>query len=297
MENLPTRCFPYRRALLFFFLFVALRFSFVFSLASETLPGPAQEVKAFDTPNDGGGSITITWKMSPDDKEGLRCVTGYEILRSSSLEGDYISVGSLDSGEEKFVDTTAVNGIEYYYKVRTKSDVAEVDSPTSNPVKAKVQFFNLGKLNVLVGLVLLSCFILFSIFWARKGKEIYVRPIAGLKAIDEAIGRATEMGKPVLFIPGIHDIDAPGTLAGMSILGRVAEKTAEYGTPLLVPCRHAMAMSLARQVVRESHMRVGHPETYKEDNIRFLTTEQFGYVAGVDGIMVREKPAANNTDG
>ena len=35
----------------------------------------------------------------------------------------------------------------------------------------------------------------------------FVRRLAGIDAIEEAIGRATEMGRPVLYVPGIQDID------------------------------------------------------------------------------------------
>lgn len=111
--------------------------------------------------------------------------------------------------------------------------------------------------------------------------------------MEEAIGRATEMGKPVLYVPGIMDIDEPETIASMSILGRVAEKTAEYGTPLYVPTSKAMVMSMAQQVVKEAAIRVGRPDWFNIDNIRYLTDDQFGYVSAVDGIMVREKPATN----
>ena len=46
--------------------------------------------------------------------------------------------------------------------------------------------------------VLFSAFLLNAIRRARAGAPLYLRPIAGLKAIDEAIGRATEMGKKIL---------------------------------------------------------------------------------------------------
>ena len=41
---------------------------------------------------------------------------------------------------------------------------------------------------------------------ARSGREMKIRKIAGLEAVDEAVGRATEMGRPILFVPGIQDI-------------------------------------------------------------------------------------------
>ena len=36
-------------------------------------------------------------------------------------------------------------------------------------------------------------------------KVAYADKIAGLEAVEEAVGRATEMGKPVLYVPGNHD--------------------------------------------------------------------------------------------
>ena len=57
-----------------------------------------------------------------------------------------------------------------------------------------------------------------------KIPEIY--KVAGLEAMDEAIGRCTEMGKPVHFSPGIGDLQNAQTLAAMSILGYVAKQCA-----------------------------------------------------------------------
>jgi len=54
-----------------------------------------------------------------------------------------------------------------------------------------------------------------------------------------------------------------------------------------------MAMSMARETVKESYLRAGKPDEYSENDIYYMTTDQFGYVAGVDGIMMRDRPAAN----
>jgi hypothetical protein len=51
-------------------------------------------------------------------------------------------------------------------------------------------------------------------------------------------------------------------------------------------------MSNGREVVKEAFMSVGRPDLYNDDIVHYVTDEQFGYVAAVDGIMVREKPAA-----
>ena len=127
---------------------------------------------------------------------------------------------------------------------------------------------------------------------ARRGKPFYVRPIAGLQAIEEAVGRATEMGKPMLFVPGIQDVNEIDTIAGLTILTSVAKTAAEYDTPLEVPTTRALVMTAAREAVQAAALAAGRPDYYNEDRIYYVTDEQFGYVASVCGWMYREKPAA-----
>jgi len=139
---------------------------------------------------------------------------------------------------------------------------------------------------------LVSITLYYFINRAKSGEEIYLRPIAGLKAIEEAVGRATEMGKSVLFVPGISDMDQVETLSGLILLGHVAEKTAEYEAGLNVPVSKAIVMEAARETCRESYLKAGRPDLYYDDMVHYLTDDQFAYAAGVNGIMMREKPAA-----
>ena len=127
---------------------------------------------------------------------------------------------------------------------------------------------------------------------ARRGKPFYVRPIAGLQAIEEAVGRATEMGKPMLFVPGIQDMNEIDTVAGLTVLSSVAKLAAEYDTALEVPTTRALVMTAAREAVQAAALAAGRPDYYNEDRIYYVTDEQFGYVASVCGWMFREKPAA-----
>jgi len=122
---------------------------------------------------------------------------------------------------------------------------------------------------------------------------MYLRPIAGIEAIDEAIGRATEMGKPILYVPGLSTISDVATIASITILGRVAKKVAEYGTPLLVPNRDPIVYTIAEETVKQGYMEAGRPDAFDKDSVFFLTQSQFAFVAGVNGIMMREKPATN----
>lgn len=119
-----------------------------------------------------------------------------------------------------------------------------------------------------------------------------VREIAGLKALDEGIRQAVEKGRPVLFLPGNHDMDDLQTVAGMNILGEVARKTAPFEVPLLCPMARPFAMTVAQDVVRSAYQSKGFADHFHAEHIQFLTQDQFGYAAGVSGIMVRELPGA-----
>jgi len=134
--------------------------------------------------------------------------------------------------------------------------------------------------------------IIYYIEKAKRGEEIFLRTIPGLKAVEEAVGRSTEMGKPVLYIPGIMDMDQVETVAGVIMLGYVARMTARYETSLNVPVSRSIVMKAGREAVRESYYLEGRPDMFHEDIVHYLTDDQFAYAAGVNGIMLREKPAA-----
>jgi hypothetical protein len=119
-----------------------------------------------------------------------------------------------------------------------------------------------------------------------------IRKIAGLEVIDEAVGRATEMGKSCVFVPGIQDINDIQTIAGLTVLSRVAEVSAEYGARVQVPTSRALVMTAGRETVQAAFLTAGRPDAYREDDVYYVTDEQFGYVAYLTGLMVRERPAA-----
>lgn len=124
----------------------------------------------------------------------------------------------------------------------------------------------------------------------------HLRRIAGLDAIEEAVGRATEMGRPVHFSPGIGgitDTSAPQTFAGLSVLQFVTDLTAKYNTDLIVTIRTAVVFPIAQETVRQAYLAAGKPDMFKEDTVRYLSSEQFAYAAGVLGIFFRHNVAAN----
>ncbi len=211
------------------------------------------DVNVYDTPNDDGSSITVSWTSDT-------AYQFFKILRGKYPEGEFEKIGETQASKTTYVDTQVQSGVEYFYKIVAKGTREEVLSGTVGPAKAVAQIFNTGRTNIAVCIVILFFAIIYYIARARRGEKLYVRRIPGITAIEEAIGRATEMGKPVLYVPGIMDIDEPETIASMSILARVAEKTAEYNTTLYVPTSKAMVMSMAQQVVKESATKVGRPD-------------------------------------
>ena len=127
---------------------------------------------------------------------------------------------------------------------------------------------------------------------AIRGGDIFLRTIPGVKAVEEAVGRSTEMGKPVLYVPGIQDMDQVETVAGVVILGHVSKMTARYETPLNVPVARSIVLKAAQEACKESYLIEGKSDIYNENMVHYLTDDQFAYAAGVNGIMNREKPAA-----
>jgi hypothetical protein len=153
--------------------------------------------------------------------------------------------------------------------------------------------FRVDRINALVFLVVFSSAILLYTRWARQGKPLYLRKIAGLDAIEEAVGRATEMGRPVLYIPGLQELDEIETIAGISILGRVARITAQYDTPLMVPVRYPLVLAAGQEVVEQAYTEMGKKDSYDRDTVRYVAGEQFAFTATVNGYMMRERPATN----
>jgi len=271
------------------------------------VPAPPSDVIVLDKPNDMGHGLIIRWTLSPDDGAGLDNVLAYEVYRADSENGEYMYRGVAIKGTGEYEDedkTEATNGTPnpgfirkgqtYYYKVRAMGDgnvFSEFTEPASGvPIE---NWFHFGKIPILIGIIIFWAFVVYFILHARKGREFYVRPLAGINAVDDAIGRSTEMGRPILFILGLGTAGDIATIAGFTILARVAKLTAEYQTKILVPVNDPVMMAVAQETVRTAYLEAGRPELYKPENISYETAMQFPYVAAVVGIMLRERTATN----
>jgi hypothetical protein len=269
--------------------------AFLLAFASATAAGavaPPGAVTAKDSPNDAGGSLTVTWQLSPDDRPDNKAFRGYDVGRGAAPDGPFEKVADTPSQITEAVISTGIrDGTPYYFQVTARQGDERAASGVSPPAMSSAQWFHKGRVNALVAVVVLSALIIYFIEHARRGGSIFIRKIAGLDAVDEAVGRATEMGKKILYIPGGQDMDNVQTLAGISILGRVARLTAQYETPLEVPVSRSLVMVASRETVRESYLAEGRPDAYSDAMVYYLTDDQFGYAAALEGIMVRERPA------
>ena len=259
-------------------------------------PAPPPEVRVRDRVDDAGNGLIVEWSLSPDDVAGEvpPRVVRYEILRRVEGEQAFAPIGEATPGQTSMEDQRAEPDRRHWYQVRAIGPEGQLSAPAETPEGAipEMEFFKRDRGWLLILLLIVGGSVVYYIRAVRSGRDLKLRKIAGLDAVDEAVGRATEMGRSVLFIPGIQDINDIQTVAAITILSRVARRTAEYDADLEVPTARSLVMTTARETVQASYLGAGRPDAYKEDNIYYLADEQFGYVAGVTGTMVRKRPAA-----
>jgi hypothetical protein len=310
VERLPNLSSQRRRK--FFTLLFVLSLFFLFPFPATALEAPLA-LEAFDMPSDGGDSIGLRWRAIAADSPA----TSYRIFVSEQENGEFKQIAEFPASSHYETEVAGpwwVWGAKHqdlhFFQVKSNSAVRLTDgkpyffkvariegqtSAESSPISAvpRANLFNWAKLNNLLIMLAFSATVLVSIRRARVNPNIFLRRIPGLDAVEEAVGRATEMGRPILYLTGIDDMSSLSTIAATVILGEVAKRVATYGTDLIVPHRDPIVMAVCQEIVRESYLAVGRPDAYKEDSNFFITSDQFSYTAAVDGIMLREKPAAN----
>lgn len=256
-------------------------------------------VGVYNAPNDAGTTLLVEVSGATDcpaDAGALlvqRRDAGDDTWQTVLAEALPLETPVLEDGYDPDFPIEPMTAYEY----RTITFTMDGDSLYSGVFTgaeiARGEWFNSDEVPVLVGCVIFIALILYYFQRAKKGADLYLRPIAGIEAIDEAIGRATEMGKPILYVPGLSTISDVATIASLTILGRVAKKVAEYQTPLLVPNCDPIVYTVAEETVRQAYLEAGRPDAFDKDGVFFLTDAQFAYVAGVNGIMMRDRPATN----
>lgn len=267
---------------------------------------PPGAFAASDQPNDNGHGISLRWTLSPDDAQ----LMSYEIQMARSADvpdSAWTTIARAPRGTMKFAHQDeeaslqgAANpayvpsGTPLFFRARGQASDGSVSPWTSvAQTTASGNWFHRGKLNVLLATVIFGVTTVFFIRAARSGKKLYIRPIPGISAVDEAIGRATEMGRPILFVLGTGTAGDIATIAGYTVLARVAQKTAEYQTQIMVPVNDPVMMAMAQETVSQAYVQAGRPDLYRSESVFYISAMQFPYVAAVNGLMMREKTATN----
>ena len=290
-------------------ILILLYTSVIFAVERKTLIPPT-DFQAFDTPNDNGKSISLRWPSSPSESSDIEYVVYASRYKSVPFDTEVLRISSTTMYEEnsdsnfhyaeinleKFFgekDIDKGKNKNYFFKLVLMSGKNTVVAEKVASASPKGNWFNWLKLNNFIIMILFCGLVLYLIEHAKKNPNLYLRKISGLDAIEEALGRATEMGKPALFVHGLNAMGSISTIAAVNILGRIAKRVAEYDTELKVANIDPIVLLVSQEVVKESYLEAGRPDAYVEDNIFLAASEQFPYVAAVSGIMMRERPAAN----
>ncbi len=255
-------------------------------------------VAAYDAPNDSGGKLIVAWRP-------VRGAKGYVVERRFDTaeevahrdEWKTLTRIPLAGTAFHYIDKEHVHvDGQYSYRVSVigKDDARSVIGDKGGLIvkaTARRNWVNTARLPFLGFMLVICGSVIIYIALAQRGVNLSIRKIAGLEAVDEAVGRATEMGRPILFVPGIQDMDNIQTVAGLTVLGRVARVAADQDSILDVPTSKSLVMTAARETVHASYINAARPDAFDEKRIYYVTDEQFGYVAALTGKIVREKPA------
>ncbi len=220
-------------------------------------------------------------------------------LEAKARLGDWTVAAVLEAGELAHSDEVAPDGRYAYAGLEVRRDgdgktLAASPPVFSPPVAPVASWFHGKRVGFLAIVLIIVGLIAFYIQLARtRPEDVYVRRIPGIDAIEDAVGRSTEMGRPVLYVTGLEEIQDIQTLASLLILGHVAELTATYDTEIKVANYFPMTMVVAEEIVRQGYANAGRMDAHRPENVMFITAEQFAFAAGVNGIILRDRPATN----
>jgi len=146
-----------------------------------------------------------------------------------------------------------------------------------------------------IELLYFIAFVLVTRYFIQRTKTGWmpsIRHIPALYAIDEIVGRAVEMGRPIHVAPGLGDLD-PQSIVGFEIVRYTAENAAKKGAEIIATTRSTVQLPIIEDLVRTSFIGAGIPEAYKPENVRFIASDTSAYVTGVQSIIERENCAGN----
>jgi hypothetical protein len=147
--------------------------------------------------------------------------------------------------------------------------------------------------------VFVGCSVLVYVFMrlARKTTPA-LRELPALKAIDEIVGRCTEMNRPLMYNIGIITAGQPGNIApqqvaGMGGLTYVARQVAEKGARIVAPTDTPVLVPTLQEIIRNAYASVGKEELYNDRMVTYVPSQGLTISMGISGLLAREKCAGS----
>lgn len=257
---------------------------------AETDAAPIEALKNADWPQRlAHMEKNVTWEKRMSFRSGVnfkKAATGPCEFEESGEDVHYVYLRGLE------------NGIPYRFKVELVLDdqvlpVKTMDDNEITTAECRPNWFDPRKAKLLITVVGLSLVVLVFIRRARKNPDMFIRRIAGLNAVDDALQKAKQHDRPVYYIMGLGLMSDLPTIASVSILERVSRMAAKNGLRLKVPCYDSVVMSVAQDVVTSAYEAEGRSPKQAREDVFFVTSDQFSYAASVDGLLLRDRPSTN----
>lgn len=123
----------------------------------------------------------------------------------------------------------------------------------------------------------------------RRTGKFSIRKLDGIAKMEEAVGRATEMGRPVHWSYGMGAFDAQ-YFAAFTLLEYAAALCAKYGTRLIVSLALPEVVPMTEEIIRKAYAEAGKIESYRPEDVRFWGGS---HNPAMIGTISREQVAAN----
>jgi hypothetical protein len=136
-----------------------------------------------------------------------------------------------------------------------------------------------------------------AIWLGKSGQsKAVVQRLPAVDPINEAVGRATETGRPILFSTGAvtrlrGDLGIQ-TMAGIDVLSHVARMTARMGTQLFATVGYAEAYPMHRDTVHSAYIAEGKGEQFDPDSVMYWGEGFSKMWCGIMNVIADERPAA-----
>ncbi len=145
----------------------------------------------------------------------------------------------------------------------------------------------------LITLTLTFGLLTYYLWLGTKGKRFSIRKLPVLDEINDIIGRATEMGRPVMYCDGSSpkSVAAADAVVGYSVLSHIAKACARCEVRLLTVTGNSPNLVLLQSIVHGAYLAEDKSKSYRDEDICFVSEQHAAAAGALWGIMSREKIA------